>query len=118
MKKSVAVTLVLSGSLLAGCGRRAPVLAESPDPSVVVTNNTYVPGRGYYHASYGQWYPYPYNHYIPSMGYYYGGTWSRTPDSSPAIASRPVSVPRGETTTSHSSFLSRGGFGGHSSSSS
>ena len=122
MKRSMTVTLVLSGSLLVGCNRRESdnysYMAESGD--TVVTNNTYSPGQGYYHSGFHSWYPYPHNFYEPGRGYYYGGRWSAAPDTSATHASVP---PRGSSRVggSHvttSGSVSRGGFGFHGSSAS
>jgi hypothetical protein len=135
MKKSTAVTLAISGSLLAGCNDRTypangqgypsvPVLATNWD-GTILTNNTYRPGQGYYHSHYGTWYPYPYNFYRPGLGYYHGGNWSSTRNddrtgtassqSGSSLGSRSSS---GSASHSSHSSVSRGGFGssGHSSS--
>jgi len=114
MKRSKRLTLVIFGALLTGCD-------EPSDPSnsrgqygrgQSLTNNTYVPGHGYYHAPYHSWYPYPYNSYHPGLGYYHGGDFSPSPHTSPVTASRPIG------SSARASFISRGGFGafGHSAS--
>ena len=118
MKRSTMVTLVISGALLTGCDDQT----SSGDSAgadwqygngQTLTNNTYNPSYGYYHAPYGAWYPYQYNSYHPGLGYYHGGSYSPTPHISSVTSSHPVS------SFSHgSSGISRGGFGGsgHSSS--
>ena len=82
MKRSTAVVLVLSGAILAGCDRGAQTVPPQNGlkSAQVVTNDTYVEGRGYYHAPYHMWYPFPYNFYSPGMGYYRGGSYYAQPD--------------------------------------
>src|ERR1700733_507315 len=104
MKKSMMVTLVISGALLAGCDDNQNAWGDNQDQ--VVTNNTYVPGQGYWHAPYSGWYPYPYNSYHPGRGYYHGGFYSAAPHVS-SVTSSHLSG-----SSSHSSSVSRGGFGG------
>ena len=98
MKRSKLVTLVISGAILAGCDDRSGggnwQYGDQP-----LTNNTYSPGYGYWHAPYSSWYPYPYNSYTPGLGYYHGGTYSESPHVSSITSSRP------------SIATSRGGFG-------
>ena len=121
------VTLVLSGALAGGCNQRSQVQLETPDPQgtnvTVITNNTYVEGRGYYHAPFHAWFEYPYNYYRPGYGYYYGGNYSSRPYISDIFVSRPSrSVSIGSFSSgggsshigsaAHSSSVSRGGFGG------
>ena len=100
MKKSSAVVLVISGAVLAGCDSSSSGWGSSQ----TYTNNHYVSGRGYYHAPYHAWYPFPYNHYDPvRRGYYHGGNYSSEPHVSAVTASRPA-------VASHSSGVRRGGF--------
>lgn len=129
------VTLVLSGALLSGCDDRQPYRHTSYPgyPSGTnVTNNTYVPGLGYYHAPYHNWFLYPYNYYRPGFGYYHGGLYSPSPFESDIVESVPPPPSSFRTggggyspgssyassTAAHSSGISHGGFGstGHGSS--
>jgi len=87
MRKSKAVTLILSCSLLAGCDPDANQFAAADNTAY--TNNTYQSGYGYWHAPYRQWYPYPFNYYSPSYGYYHGGSWSAAPEESKITVSSP-----------------------------
>jgi len=109
MKRSTAITLVLSGALTTGCGRQ-PTSANGDwsygaGGDQPITNNTYVPGYGYWHAPYRSWYPYPYNFYRPGWGYYHGGSFSSDPEIIHVFSSRPG--------FSHEvgMHVSRGGFG-------
>lgn len=106
------------GLSLSACRPQPGYELEDPQTGSI-TNNTYVAGRGYWHAPFYAWYPYPYNDYRPSLGYYYGGSFHDTPHSSPITASRPGSISgsRSSANSSHASSVSRGGFGssGHSS---
>lgn len=95
MKRSRAVVLVLSGGVLVGCGKAtAPGYSSSWSTNdltreQVLTNNTYVEGRGYYHAPYHAYFPYPYNYFVPGFGYYHGGRYTAAPYQSSLSASRP-----------------------------
>jgi hypothetical protein len=117
MKKSTTVTLIMSGALLAGCDRYGG--NGSNGDNLSLTNNTFVPGQGYWHAPYHDWYPYPYNYYRSGFGYYHGGTYSDAPEESPVTSSsgfRGSGFSSGGGSSSadpggHSS-VSRGGFGG------
>jgi hypothetical protein len=103
-RKSVAVALVLSGALLAGCQRKEEKewsTSESP-----LTNNTYHPSYGYYHAPYHGWFPFPYNSFAANRGYFHGGRYTSEPNNSGITASKPVGS---------SPYVSRGGFGRSSS---
>ena len=123
MKKSAAVTLIISGAILAGCDDRPNQYADWSSYSGTngpITNNTYWPGHGYWHAPYYDWYPYPYNYYRPGFGYYYGGRYWDRPDANPIASSVPprssfsgsrFSSGTGGSSGEHSS-VSRGGFGG------
>ena len=128
VKRSSSVVLVLSGTLLSGCGRAGPADVGLIDPADTntYTNNTYQPSQGYYHAPYHAWYPMPYGHFQPGRGYYYVGAFQDTPHSYPAVsASSPSQSAKAQlapsgSTVSGSATTSRGGFGSsaHSTSSS
>jgi hypothetical protein len=116
MKKSTMVTLVLSSRLITGCDDEPAGGDWSTQGATnVVTNNTYAPGWGYYHAPYHGWFPYPYNFYRPGLGYYHGGFYTRDPEVSAITASRPVASARafssGAKAGSTAHGISRGGFG-------
>ena len=102
MKRSPVVVLVLSGALFAGCEAGDD---SSWEDTQTYTNNTHVAGRGYYHARYRAWYPFPYNYRDPSRGYFHGGNYSTQPHVSQVTASRPAT--RSSTSTSS---VRRGGF--------
>ena len=110
MKKSRFVTLVLAGALVGGCDQDDPPNGRGEEKSAnpLVTNNTYVAGRGYYHAPYHGWYQYPYNAYRPGHGYYHGGLYSPTPEVSPITASQPHPIAG---LSSSGPAIQRGGFG-------
>ena len=90
MKKSSLVTLVLSTALVSGCDDQSQYADGSDGATASITNNTYVPGRGYYHAPYHSWFEYPYNYYRPGFGYYHGGTYTPRPYASDILVSRPA----------------------------
>ncbi len=130
MKKSTAVTLIISGALLTGCDQRPNSYSGgSYGTNQPITNNTYVVGRGYWHAPYHDWFPYPFNYYRPGFGYYHGGRYSDFPQISTVTESFPDnssgytshggyygSSYHGDSSGSSfgggSSGISRGGFGG------
>src|SRR5215217_2106362 len=106
MKKSSAVVLVLSGALLTGCDGNS---SSGWGSSQTYTNNHYVVGRGYYHAPYLAWYPFPYNYYDPvRRSYYHGGNYTPAAHVSSVTASKPTA--RWSPSTSQSSGVRRGGF--------
>ena len=121
MKKSALVTLVLSGALVSGCDDRNQYDDPAYAAGTNVTNNTYAPGLGYYHAPYHGWFEYPYNYYRPGFGYYHGGIYTPQPDVGDVQASQPsISSPHGGSvgadgarfgSTPSSSGVTRGGFG-------
>ncbi len=109
MKKSSAVMLVISGALLTSCDSSDS--SSNWGDSQTYTNNHYQAGRGYYHAPYHAWYPFPYNTYHPARGYYHGGSYSAAPHVSGITASRPAAGPSSAASSrSSSSSISRGGF--------
>lgn len=127
-KASKQVILVVSGALtltaLSGCGRNddwAPALEyQGLTSNDTVTNNTYHPSHGYYHAYAHTYYPYAWGYHDPGRGYFYDGTWQSTPRANPPelTASTPQRVAKVSPAHSSSgSGVRRGGFGsfGHSS---
>lgn len=114
MKRSHSIRLVLlsglSSALLTGCGSRPSLSTQN-----VYTNNFYVPGVGYYHAPFRNWYPLPYNHFDAAQHlYFFGGQWSRQPCQSITNISSPTSAAIQLAENSRTD-ISRGGFGGYSS---
>jgi hypothetical protein len=106
MKRSSAVALVISGALLTGCNSSNDYSWED---SQTYTNNHYVASRGYYHAPYRAWFPFPYNYYDSARRtYYHGGNYTTDPHVSNVTASQPTA--RRATSSSHSSSVHRGGF--------
>ena len=111
MKRSHHIRLILIGvtsGALAGCEQKPAITAEN-----AYTNNFYVPGVGYYHAPFRQWYFLPYNDHNPATGdYYYGGIWGAHPFESITNISSPT-VAAANLAQAQRSDISRGGFGGH-----
>lgn len=111
MKRSQSIRLVLLGlsaGTLAGCTEGKPRISEQ----AVYTNDYYVPGMGYYHAPFRNWFPYRYNYFdAKSQRYYYGGQWG----SAPWLSVTNVSSPTAQTAVyveANRTDISRGGFGG------
>lgn len=110
MKRSKSIRLVLLGGLssvaLTGCSEKPSVSAQN-----FYTNNFYVPGAGYYHAPFRQWYPLPYNHFdTQSKMYFFGGQWGSQPFASITNISAPT--PEAVTLAQNSrTDIQRGGFG-------
>ncbi len=119
MKRSKQIRLVLLGGvatgMLAGCDPSTDTSYPSSQVNTnsVYTNDCYVAGRGYYHAPYHGWFPYPYNYYLPGRGYFHGGFWTPQPFNSPITVSQPK-----QTSVTSSSSRSSKAFGSPSSSSS
>jgi len=78
-------------------------------------NNYYVPGAGYYHASYHAFFPFRYNFFDGSRGYYYGGSWWPVANVTTVSTSVPtpaaVAQARAASASARASSISRGGFG-------
>ena len=111
MKRSQSIRLLLLGGLstaaLTGCEQKPAVSAQN-----FYTNNFYVPGAGYYHAPFRNWYPMPFNHFdAQKQLYFYGGKWAAQPcDSITNIsAPSPEAVTLAENVRTD---VTRGGFGG------
>jgi len=123
VKRSKSIRLVLIGGLssglVTGCGSGDPSKAPI-SPSAVYTNNYFVPGAGYYHAPFRQWYHVAYNYYEPnSQKYFYGGQWGNAPFESITNISSPTPetaqlVQSQRTDVSRSTGVHRSGFGGTS----
>lgn len=114
MKRSQSVRLILLGGLsagaLTGCTQKPAISTEN-----VYTNNFFVPGAGYYHAPFRNWYQLPYNHFDSQKNlYFFGGQWGAQPFESITNISSPTlaAVQAAEATRTD---VSRGGFGGYSS---
>jgi len=115
VKRSQSVRLILLGGLsagaLTGCTQKPAISTEN-----VYTNNFFVPGAGYYHAPFRSWYQLPYNHFDSQKNlYFFGGQWGTQPFESITNISSPTlaAVQAAESTRTD---VSRGGFGGYSSS--
>jgi hypothetical protein len=112
MKRSMHIRLILMGGLsagtLAGCGQKPTLSMEN-----VYTNNFYVPGAGYYHAPFRNWYALPYNYFNPGdKKYFYGGKWGFQPFESVTNISAPT-MEAASLAQSLRTDVPRGGFGGH-----
>lgn len=110
MKRSKSIPLVLLGGLsaaaLSGCDSKPAVSAQN-----YYTNNFYVPGAGYYHAPFRNWYPFPYNYYdTQARLYFYGGQWGAKPFESVTNISSPTQEAVQVAQTSRTD-IARGGFG-------
>ena len=114
MKRSKRIRLILLGGLsvgaLTGCEQKPAISPEN-----VYTNNFYIPGAGYYHAPFRNWYSLPYNHFDTQKNlYFYGGQWGAQPFESITNISSPT--PQAAQSAQNSrTDISRGGFGGFSS---
>jgi hypothetical protein len=113
VKRSQSIRLILIGGLstaaLAGCTPKPSISAEN-----VYTNNFFLPGAGYYHAPFRNWYALPYNHFDTQKNlYFYGGQWGAQPFESITNISSPTpeAVQLAQSTRTD---VSRGGFGGYS----
>lgn len=92
MKRSREVRRLLLGGFAAGAFSVA-VAAEVGriTPESFFTNDTFVPGAGYYHAPFQRFFPQRYNHYDPARQlYFYGGQWGPAPHRSIVNISAPT----------------------------
>ena len=84
--------------------------SQSEEPPVSedqeYTNDTYVPGAGYYHAPYHSFFPYRYNYYDSARGYYHGGSWWPQASLSNIFRSRPNSSAAASARSGQSSYFS------------
>ena len=113
MKRSKRIRLILLGGLsvgaLTGCEQKPSISAEN-----VYTNNFYIPGAGYYHAPFRNWYSLPYNHFDTQKNlYFFGGQWGAQPFESITNISSPTAEAVQLAQNSRTD-ISRGGFGGFS----
>jgi hypothetical protein len=114
VKRSRQIRLVLIGGIsaaaAAGCGpsggQRPPLTADN-----VYTNDFYVPGVGYYHAPFRDWFTFPYNHFDPQrQRYFYGGQWWEAPCQSITNISSPTAQVAQQAEAQRTDIV-RGGFG-------
>jgi hypothetical protein len=115
VKRSRSIRLVLIGGwtagALTGCDPGAPKQPPPASASNVYTNNHFLPGVGYYHAPFRDWYALPYNHYdAVKQRYYHGGLWAPAPHESITNISPPTAeaVHRAE---AQRTDVTRSGFG-------
>jgi hypothetical protein len=110
MKRSRNIRLILLGAsigALAGCSPgKPPISAET-----VYMNDDYVPGVGYYHAPFRNWYAFPYNYFDRDRRqFFYGGQWGPAPWESIVNLSSPS--PEAATHAENiRTDIVRGGFG-------
>ena len=115
MKRSTRISLVLLGGVATGAltacapadGSSTRISSES-----VYTNDTYIPGVGYYHAPFRAFYPRRYNDYDATMRlYYFGGRWAAAPDRSVINISAPTPEAARAAEAARDAQIDRGGFG-------
>ena len=118
MKRSTRISLVLLGGIATGA-----LTACAPDDAAstrissesVYTNDTFIPGVGYYHAPFRAFYPRRYNDYdANTRRYYFGGRWETAPDLSVINISSPTPEVARAAETARNAQIERGGFGGTS----
>jgi hypothetical protein len=101
----------LSAGTMAGCSPNGPPPVTT---DAVYTNNYYLPGVGYYHAPFCDWYKNQYNRYDPATrSYYYAGLWHLTAFESITNISSPTFQAAAHAEAARTDIV-RGGFGGTS----
>jgi hypothetical protein len=96
------------GALAAGATSEA---AQRVTPESYYTNDSHIPGAGYYHAPFRAFYPQPYNFYDPQRKmYFYGGQWGPAPHQSIVNISAPTAE-AARLAESKRTDIQRGGFG-------
>jgi hypothetical protein len=119
VKRSTRISLVLLGGLSAGaltaCAPDEGKAASGISAENVYTNDTYIPGAGYYHAPFRAFFPFRYNHYDPAKRqYFFGGRWSSEPHRSVINISMPTPEAAAAAEAARDAQITRGGFGGTS----
>jgi hypothetical protein len=115
VKRSHKVALVLLGGASAGsftgCTPSGPSGLVRISAQSVYVNDYYVPGAGYYHAPFHEFFAFPYNHFdaVKRM-YYYGGRWGLFAYQSPINISSPSENAARQAEGSRTDVV-RGGFG-------
>lgn len=100
-----------STGAFSGCSKSNAARPVRISAACVYTNDTYIPGAGYYHAPFYAFYPRPFNDYNPvTKQYYFGGQWGAAPYQSEINISSPSSW-AASVAESMRSDVSRGGFG-------
>jgi hypothetical protein len=103
--------------LLAGLSAGAlGTAAAAPVPPVTsetyLTNDTQIPGAGYYHAPFRSFFPLPYNHFDPARKmYFYGGQWGPAPHRSIVNLSTPTPEAARQAQAGRTDSIPRSGFG-------
>lgn len=92
MKRSREVRRLLLGGFAAGTiSAAAAAQVGRITPESHFTNDTFVPGAGYYHAPFQRFFPQPYNHYDAArQQYFFGGQWAAEPHRSIVNISAPT----------------------------
>jgi hypothetical protein len=112
VKRSRHVRRFLLGSLGAGALAAGAAAAEPRvSPERYYTNDSRIPGAGYYHAPFRGFFALPYNHYDAGRRlYFHGGKWSPEPHRSIVNISAPTpeAARRAE---AQRTDIRRGGFG-------
>jgi len=113
LKRSKNIRLILIGGIsagaLAGC---APSGKPAITAANVYTNDYYLPGAGYYHAPFRDWFVLPYNHFDPQKQQYFaGGQWRSSPCESITNVSSPTPLAAGRVEAVRTD-VTRHGFGG------
>lgn len=116
MKRSGLVRRVLLGGLSVGALAGGVALAaERITPESYLTNDTFVPGAGYYHAPFRGFFAQPYNYFDAArQQYFFGGRWGPAPHRSIVNISAPTpeAAQRAETLrTDVARHVPRAGFG-------
>lgn len=102
----------LAAGSLAGCGDGGS--SSRGGALGVYTNDTFVPGAGYYHAPARAWYSLPYNYHDPKTGLWFqGGQWAATPQQTITNISAPT-VQALLAANAQRTDVHRGGFGSSS----
>lgn len=115
MKRSHKVALVLLGgastAAFSGCLQSVAGEPVRISTQCVYVNDYFVPGAGYYHAPFRQFYPFPYNSYDSrTKMYYFGGKWGFYPNQSVINISSPTEGAAKLAEASRTDIV-RGGFG-------
>lgn len=104
--------VLLAGLSAGALGTAAAAAAPRVTPETYLTNDTNIPGAGFYHAPFRGFFPLPYNHFDPARKmYFYGGQWGPAPHRSIVNISAPTPEAARRAESVRTDNIPRSGFG-------
>jgi hypothetical protein len=104
--------VLLAGLSVGALGTAAAATVPQVTTESYLTNDTQIPGAGYYHAPFRGFFPLPYNHFDPARNMYvYGGQWGPAPYRSIINISAPTPEAARQAQAVRTDHVPRSGFG-------